>query len=95
MHVHKLNQCGKEGNEDLCPFRVGNKVELSSVHPPMGWYTPYGMYRSRQLWRDGSTGKPLGCVDMEFEYRAEVIQEEVYALVDTSLRGSTFLTVDQ
>lgn len=87
VHVHKLNQCGKEGSEGLCPFRVGDKVELTHAHSSLGWYTPYGMYRSRQLWRNGSTGEALGCVDMEFEYRAEKTQEEEEnAVVDTSLR---------
>ena len=71
LHVHKVPQCDAKGNENLCPLKVGENVEIKSVHPPLGWYTPYGMYRSRQVWRDGGTEEPLGCVDMEFEYRAE------------------------
>ena len=71
LHVHKVPQCDAKGNENLCPLKVGESVEIKSVHPPLGWYTPYGMYRSRQVWRDGSTEEPLGCVDMEFEYRAD------------------------
>jgi len=94
LHLHRLQRCDVKGNENLCPLKVGDSVELTSVHPSLGWYTPYGMYRSRELWRNGSTDEPLGCVDMQFEYRAEAGHDKT-EVVEASLRGSPFVTVDQ
>ena len=46
-------------------------LNTKTVHPPLAWGTPYGWYRSRQVYRVVGTQKEIGCVDMQFQYRAK------------------------
>ena len=94
LHIHKVEQCGHDGN-DFCPWKVGDQIDLKTVHPPLGWYTPYGWYRSRQIWRNGRTGEALGCVDLINESRVESIpEEEGSVIVNFPLRASVDATVE-
>lgn len=67
-HLHTVNECAE--HSELCPFKSNTLVNLKTIHPPQKWLTPYGWYRSRQVYRDGETDEKLGCVDHEIEYRA-------------------------
>jgi len=52
----------------LCPLAGGDSAELLSVHAPLNRWTPFGLYRSRQVYREGLHGEIIGCVDMQFLY---------------------------
>jgi len=52
----------------LCPLKANTPTHIFTIHPPLNKRTPYGMYRSRQVYHDGETGERIGCVDMQFEY---------------------------
>mmetsp|Transcript_27118 Transcript_27118/g.54772 ORF Transcript_27118/g.54772 Transcript_27118/m.54772 type:complete len:220 (+) Transcript_27118:212-871(+) len=67
--VHNVDECKEHSN--LCPLEPGEKKDLVTVHPPLNPMTPYGWYRSRQIYKDGETGKKIGCVDMSFQYAPE------------------------
>mmetsp|Transcript_85206 Transcript_85206/g.138155 ORF Transcript_85206/g.138155 Transcript_85206/m.138155 type:complete len:198 (+) Transcript_85206:213-806(+) len=67
LHIKNINQCHE--HPTLCPLHHGQMVNLTSIHPPLNPLTPYGWYRSRQIYRNQFTGDALGCVDMHFEYR--------------------------
>lgn len=60
------DQCAEHPN--LCPLPPASVVSLQSQHKPLAWGTPYGWYRSKQVWKDGVTGEALGCVDMQVRY---------------------------
>jgi hypothetical protein len=51
-----------------CPLEPGKPTSLITSHPPLAFGTPYGFYRSKQVYRDTKTGVKLGCVDMRFAY---------------------------
>mmetsp|Transcript_84419 Transcript_84419/g.188775 ORF Transcript_84419/g.188775 Transcript_84419/m.188775 type:complete len:172 (-) Transcript_84419:162-677(-) len=60
------DQCKEHSN--FCPLPAGKSVTLVTHHPALAWVTPYGWYRSKQVYRETSTGRLLGCVDMQFRY---------------------------
>lgn len=64
-----VNEC-KE-NPTLCPLVPGKAVSLVSQHPKLIALTPYGWYRSRQVYSDGDTSETLGCIDMHFRYESK------------------------
>ena len=41
---------------------------LVTDHPPLNRFTPFGWYRSRQVYKNAKTGQKIGCVDMSFQY---------------------------
>ena len=51
-----------------CPFAPGDAHALTTHHPPLHWGTPYGWYRSKQVFTNTLTGERLGCLDERFEY---------------------------
>ena len=51
-----------------CPLEPGATHELYTAHPPLARGTPFGWYRSKQVYRDAKSGVYLGCVDMRYEY---------------------------
>jgi hypothetical protein len=64
--VHNVDECKEHPN--LCPLAQGEEKRLETRHPPLNPATPYGWYRSRQVYKDGETGAKIGCVDMKFQY---------------------------
>jgi len=66
LYAPNLNMCKEHPN--FCPFSPGDTVILKTVHPPLNRFTPYGLYRSKQVYKDPATGEKLGCVDMQFLY---------------------------
>eukprot|EP00591_Stephanopyxis_turris_P001753 CAMPEP_0195517666 /NCGR_PEP_ID=MMETSP0794_2-20130614/11220_1 /TAXON_ID=515487 /ORGANISM="Stephanopyxis turris, Strain CCMP 815" /LENGTH=186 /DNA_ID=CAMNT_0040646505 /DNA_START=33 /DNA_END=593 /DNA_ORIENTATION=+ len=80
LDVPHLDQCAE--HEEFCPLpQVGETFTVSTTHPHLAWGTPYGWYRSRQIYRDMDTKKILGCVDMQFQYRAKDELEENESVV--------------
>jgi len=67
--VPGVNECHEHSN--LCPLHRGEQKNLVTVHPPLNPLTPYGWYRSRQIYKDAETGQTIGCVDMSFQYAAD------------------------
>jgi len=67
--VHNVNECKEHTN--LCPLSPGDSKDLVTIHPPLNPMTPYGLYRSRQIYKDADTGTRIGCVDMSFQYAPE------------------------
>jgi hypothetical protein len=67
---HDGSQVDSRGVRDgpLCPLLPARNVTIFTVHPPLNKLTPYGLYRSRQVYRDGLTKELVGCVDMHFLY---------------------------
>lgn len=59
-------QCDE--HPELCPLAAGKSAHLSTKHPKLNWLTPYGWYRSKQIYSDANTGEKIGCVDMQFRY---------------------------
>jgi hypothetical protein len=79
LKVNNVNECQKHDgttklpNGDvsdgpLCPLKPNTPTHIFTVHPPLNRHTPYGIYRSRQLYHNGRTTEPIGCVDMQFQY---------------------------
>eukprot|EP00397_Hematodinium_sp_SG-2012_P060358 GEMP01078504.1.p1 GENE.GEMP01078504.1~~GEMP01078504.1.p1 ORF type:complete len:248 (+),score=29.02 GEMP01078504.1:77-745(+) len=68
LHIPNYNQCVH--HPELCPLKARSTVLLMKVHESISWIAPYGWYRSRQVYKHGTTQELLGCVDMWFEYRA-------------------------
>lgn len=65
--VHNVNECKEHDN--LCPLNKGETKTLKTVHPPLNPMTPFGWYRSRQIYKDPkNNNKKIGCVDMSFLY---------------------------
>jgi hypothetical protein len=64
--VRNVDECKEHTN--LCPLAPGEEKQLTTVHPPLNHATPYGWYRSRQIYKDTEKGTKIGCVDMEFQY---------------------------
>jgi len=60
------NACAEHGG--LCPLAPKQSASLVTHHPKLAWGTPYGWYRSKQVYFDSATGARIGCVDMRFEY---------------------------
>eukprot|EP00747_Dinoflagellata_sp_TGD_P183487 gnl/TRDRNA2_/TRDRNA2_38394_c0_seq1.p1 gnl/TRDRNA2_/TRDRNA2_38394_c0~~gnl/TRDRNA2_/TRDRNA2_38394_c0_seq1.p1 ORF type:complete len:172 (-),score=36.45 gnl/TRDRNA2_/TRDRNA2_38394_c0_seq1:154-669(-) len=60
------NQC--EEHPTLCPLAAKGTAHLVTQHPPIMALTPYGWYRSKQVYTDVETKKAIGCVDMQFRY---------------------------
>lgn len=60
------NQC--KDHAELCPLPAGQSVNVVTQHPPLNWATPYGWYRSKQVYTETKTGRKIGCVDMQFRY---------------------------
>ncbi len=80
LYLPKTDQCKEHDKDQLCPLpdetREGEDVTkahrtLKTIHPKLGKYTPFGVYRSRQVWTDVESGVVVGCADMGFEYREE------------------------
>jgi hypothetical protein len=68
---HDGSQVDPRGVRDgpLCPLVArANATTVFTVHPPLNRMTPYGLYRSRQVYRDAHTKELVGCVDMRFLY---------------------------
>lgn len=66
LKVDGINECAEHSN--LCPLLPGVKTTVTTTHPPLNPLTPFGSYRSRQIYRDASTKEKLGCVDMRFDF---------------------------
>lgn len=64
--VHNIDECKEHDN--LCPLSPGETTEVVTVHPALNKLTPFGWYRSRQIYKDGYSGELIGCVDMRFKY---------------------------
>uniref|UniRef100_A0A7S4N354 MD-2-related lipid-recognition domain-containing protein n=1 Tax=Odontella aurita TaxID=265563 RepID=A0A7S4N354_9STRA len=67
---HNGQQVDSKGRVDgpLCPLDANTPTTIFTIHPPLNPLTPYGQYRSRQVYRDGESGDVIGCVDMHFWY---------------------------
>jgi hypothetical protein len=63
----KINTDQCKDHPNLCPLAAGATVDVKTAHPPLAWLTPYGWYRSKQVYY-GAAGEALGCVDMQFRY---------------------------
>lgn len=81
LFVKNINECEEHdgtnrlpsGNETiidgpLCPLKANQPTHIFSIHPPLNTFTPYGMYRSRQVYHNAA-GQKIGCADMQFEYK--------------------------
>lgn len=44
---------------------------------PYGLFAPYGSYRLRHVYRSGTHGMVIGCIDLELEYRGNVSWQNV------------------
>lgn len=76
-----INQCTEHNGTEvdpqglvdgpLCPLPAKTPANIFHIHPKLLPFTPHGLYRSRQVYRDGDTGEVIGCVDMRFWYCAE------------------------
>jgi len=66
LYAPNLDMCKEHPN--LCPLTSGDTVEVVTIHPPLNRFTPYGLYRSKQVYKDPSSGDKIGCVDMQFLY---------------------------
>jgi len=66
LKLNGIDACDEHKN--LCPLRSGESKEIVTLHPPLNRLTPYGWYRSRQVYSDAVTGARIGCVDMAFQY---------------------------
>merc|ERR1719437_10029 len=62
--VHNIDECAEHDN--LCPMIANENVTVRTVHPPLNKLSPFGWYRSRQVYE--GDGDLIGCVDMKFEY---------------------------
>ena len=83
LKVNRVNECHKhDGTKTLphsgamdgplCPLKANVPSHIFTVHPPLNRHTPYGIYRSRQLYHNGQTAEPIGCVDMQFLYAPDI-----------------------
>ena len=68
MRFLKINTDQCKDHSNLCPLPPHANVSVITSHPPLAKLTPYGCYRSKQVYTDTATGKKLGCVDMQFRY---------------------------
>ena len=66
LFIPNLDMCKEHSN--LCPLTSGDTVQVVTVHPPLNRFTPYGLYRSKQVYKDPRSGAKIGCVDMQFLY---------------------------
>jgi hypothetical protein len=66
LYAPNLDMCKEHPN--LCPLTSGDTVQVVTIHPPLNRFTPYGLYRSKQVYKDPSSGDKIGCVDMQFLY---------------------------
>jgi len=68
VSVHNIDQCSR--NKGFCPWHGNERVNLTTVHAKLLPIAPYGLYRSRQIYRNSASGEKLGCVDILMEYRS-------------------------
>ncbi len=79
LKVNNVNECDEHDGTNhlpnngavdgpLCPLKANTPTHIFTIHPALNRYTPYGLYRSRQIYHNGLTGEALGCVDMQFQY---------------------------
>mmetsp|Transcript_8702 Transcript_8702/g.9569 ORF Transcript_8702/g.9569 Transcript_8702/m.9569 type:complete len:204 (-) Transcript_8702:140-751(-) len=73
LYAPNLNMCKEHDN--LCPLKPNDPTKVATDHPPLNKLTPYGLYRSKQVFKDALTGNKIGCVDMQFLY-CETEQDE-------------------
>merc|ERR1712096_300161 len=54
--------------QPMCHMEPNQKVTITDQHPPFAWFTPFGDYRSRQIYKSPD-GSALACIDLFQSYK--------------------------